>query len=73
MLAPEASFVVGVTKSDLAPSFQLTTFRDALNAGGFRMPVMKVDARVTTQVEFLIKTLLSYQHAGSQLSQGHTV
>ena len=34
---------------------------------------MKVDARVTTQVEFLIKTLLSYQHAGSQLAQIHAV
>ncbi|NCT70129.1 MAG: GTPase [Xanthomonadaceae bacterium] len=69
VLAPDASFVVGVTKSDLASEFQLTAFRDALNAIGYHVPVMKVDARVTIQVEFLIKTLLSYQHAGSQLSQ----
>lgn len=66
-LAPDASFVVGVTKSDLVPEFQLPVFRDALNASGYQVPVMKVDARVTIQVEFLIKTLLSYQHAGSQL------
>ena len=68
LLAPDASFVVGVTKSDLAPLFQLTRFRDELNASGIHVPVMKVDARETHQVEFLIKTLLSYQHAGSQLS-----
>lgn len=68
-LAPEASFVVGVTKSDLVPGFQLVAFRDALIASGYQVPVMRVDARVTTQVEFLIKTLLSYQFAGSQLSQ----
>ncbi|WP_062351898.1 ATP/GTP-binding protein [Pseudoxanthomonas mexicana] len=69
-LAPDASFVVGVTKSDLAPDFQLTSFRDELNASGYQVPVMKVDARVTIQVEFLIKTLLSYQHAGAQLGIG---
>ncbi len=67
-LAPEASFVVGVTKSDLAPDFQLTEFRDALNARGYHGPVMKVDARVTGQVEFLIRVLLSCQHAGAQLA-----
>lgn len=68
VLAPDASFVVGVTKSDLASEFQLTAFRDVLNASGYHVPVMKVDARITIQVEFLIKTLLSYQHAGAQLN-----
>lgn len=64
-LAPDASFVVGVTRSDQDPSFQLVEFRDALAASGFSVPVMKVDAREHIQVDFLVKTLLSCRHAGA--------
>ncbi|WP_093138034.1 ATP/GTP-binding protein [Pseudoxanthomonas sp. GM95] len=64
-LAPDASFVVGVTRSDLEPAFQLVEFRDALAASGFSVPVMKVDAREQIQVDFLVKTLLSCRHAGA--------
>lgn len=66
-LAPEASFVVGVTRSDQDPSFQLVEFRDALSAAGFKVPAMKVDARESIQVDFLVKTLLSCRHAGAML------
>ncbi|MBD9367507.1 GTPase [Xanthomonas sp. XNM01] len=69
-LAPDASFVVGVTRTDLAPTFELLRFRDGLKARGFTVPVLKVDARQTLQVEFLVKALLSCQHAGAQLQQG---
>lgn len=64
-LAPEASFMVGVTRSDQHPNFQLVEFRDALTAAGYRVPVMKVDARQAIQVDFLVKTLLSCRHAGA--------
>lgn len=66
-LAPEASFVVGVSHADLTPGFELVRFRDALAQRGFNLPVLKVDAREPLQVDFLIKALLSCRHAGSQL------
>jgi signal recognition particle receptor subunit beta len=66
-LAPEASFVVGVTRTDLVPDFQLVRFRDGLQEKGYTVPVMKVDARESVQVDFLVKTLLSYRYAGSRL------
>jgi len=69
-LAPEASFVIGVTRSDQVPSFQLVEFRDALGAAGFGVPVMKVDARQAIQVDFLVKTLLSCRHAGAMMLEG---
>jgi signal recognition particle receptor subunit beta len=64
-MAPDASFVVGVTRSDLAPGFRLDEFRSALIAEGFRLPVVKVDVRVPAQVRFLVKILLSSRLAGS--------
>ncbi len=66
-LAPDASFVVGVSHADLTPGFELVHFRDALARQGFNLPVLKVDAREPLQVDFLIKALLSCRHAGSQL------
>lgn len=63
-LAPGAFFAVGVTRSDLAPGFRLDVFRNALLAKGFRLPVVKVDAREPAQVGFLIKILLSGRLAG---------
>lgn len=62
-LAPQACFAVGVTRTDLSADFTLPVFRDALLALGHRLPVMRVDARDSVQVDFLIKTLLSYQYA----------
>lgn len=63
-LAPGASFTVGVTCSDRAPGFTLNGFRNALAAKGFRLPVVKVDAREPAQVRFLAKILLSGRPAG---------
>lgn len=64
-LAPQACFAVGVTRTDLTDDFTLPGFRDALLARGYRVPVMRVDARQALQVDFLIKALLSYRHAGT--------
>lgn len=63
-LAPGASFAVGVTRSDLVPGFGLAEFRSALIAKGFRLPVLKVDARESAQVGLLVKLLLSGRVAG---------
>lgn len=62
-IAPQASLAVGVTRVDLHPEFQLPELRNGLADAGFRLPVMKVDARSATQVTFLVKSLLSYRHA----------
>lgn len=61
-LAPQACFAVGVTRTDLTDAFTLPEFRDALLARGYRIPVLRVDARQPLQVDFLIKALLSYQY-----------
>ena len=62
-LAPGACFAVGVTRCDLMPAFSLPAFRDALVSRGHRLAVMRVDARDSAQVDFLVKTLLSYRYA----------
>ncbi|WP_329742359.1 GTP-binding protein [Dyella sp. A6] len=67
-LAPHASFAVGVTRSDLVPSFRLDAFRNDLITKGFRLPVVKVDAREPEQVDFLVKILLSSRFVGSQIA-----
>lgn len=64
-LAPQACFAVGVTRTDLTDAFALPEFRDALLARGYRIPVLRVDARQPLQVDFLIKALLSYQYGRS--------
>ncbi|MDY0021354.1 GTPase [Arenimonas caeni] len=68
-LAPQASFVVGVTRTDQNQGFLPTAFRDALGRGGFRVPVVRVDAREQAQVEFLIRTLIAYRHAGALVQE----
>lgn len=65
-LAPDASFTVGVTRSDLVSEFRLDEFRHALAAKGFHLPVVKVDTREPAQVRFLIKILLSGRSAGKR-------
>ncbi|HEX7815203.1 GTP-binding protein [Dyella sp.] len=65
-MAPEASFAIGITRSDLAQDFHLIDFRSDLLARGHKLPIMKLDARVPAQVEFLIKTLLSYSYTATQ-------
>nr|WP_101925985.1 hypothetical protein [Luteimonas sp. 4-12] len=62
-LAPQACFAVGVTRTDLTGDFTLSVFRDALLARGWKIPVLRVDARQPAQVDFLVKALLSYQYA----------
>jgi signal recognition particle receptor subunit beta len=62
-LAPEACFAVGVTSQDRQQDFNFSDFRDALASEGHRLPVMWVDARQTSQVDFLVKTLLSCHYA----------
>lgn len=62
-LAPDACFAVGVTCQDREPDFSFSDFRNALASEGHRLPVMWVDARETSQVDFLIKALLSCRYA----------
>jgi len=62
-IAPQASLAVGITRTDEHPGFLLPKFRDALFASGLHLPVLRVDARSTTQVTFLVKSLLSYRYA----------
>ena len=64
-IAPEASLAVGVTMTDEVQEFLLPPFREALVAAGFRIPVMRVDARSATQITFLVKTLLSYRYTSA--------
>lgn len=59
-IAPEACLAVGVTMTDLHEDFLVPPFRATLADAGFRIPVMRVDARSETQVTFLVKSLLSY-------------
>lgn len=62
-IAPQASLAVGVTRTDEQPGFLLPAFREALFDAGMRLPVLRVDARSSTQVTFLVKSLLSYRYA----------
>lgn len=62
-IVPDACFVVGVTKLDQYPSFRLADLRDGLLKLGFSVPVVRLDARVTSQVEFLVKVLLTARYA----------
>lgn len=64
-IAPQASLAVGVTMTDEVEHFLLPPFRDALVAEGFRIPVMRVDARSATQITFLVKSLLSYRYTNA--------
>ena len=64
-LAPQASFAVGLTCHDRNPDFSFAGLRDGLVAAGWRLPLLRVDARDPTQVELLLRTLLAYRHAGS--------
>ncbi|PPU78408.1 MULTISPECIES: GTP-binding protein [Xanthomonas] len=64
-IAPQASLAVGVTMTDEVEHFLLPPFRDALVAAGFRIPVMRVDARSATQITFLVKSLLSYRYTNA--------
>lgn len=62
-IAPQASLAVGVTRTDDYPSLSIPTFRDALFDAGFRLPVLRVDARSAAQVTFLVRSLLSHRYA----------
>lgn len=64
-LAPQASFAVGLTCHDRNPGFSFQDLRAGLGAAGYRVPLMRVDARQAVQVELLIRTLLSYRYAQS--------
>jgi len=64
-IAPEASLAVGITRTDEHPQLMVTAVRDALFAAGFRLPVLRVDARSATQVTFLVRSLLSHRYAES--------
>jgi len=62
-IAPQASLAVGITRTDEHPELLVPDVRQALLDAGFRLPVMRVDARSATQVTFLVKSLLSYRFA----------
>lgn len=65
-LAPQASLAVGMTHTDQHSELLIPDFRQALFAEGFRLPVMRVDARDTAQVTFLVRSLLSCRYASSE-------
>ncbi len=65
-IAPEASLAVGVTMTDEHQDFLIPPFRAAIADQGFRVPVMRVDARSATQVTFLVKSLLSYSYGAAE-------
>ncbi|ACD61369.1 hypothetical protein BRM22_12395 [Xanthomonas oryzae pv. oryzae] len=64
-IAPDASLAVGITMTDEVEAFLVPPFRDALVAEGFRIPVMRVDARSATQITFLVKSLLCYRYTSA--------
>ncbi|CAJ25836.1 conserved hypothetical protein [Xanthomonas euvesicatoria pv. vesicatoria str. 85-10] len=64
-IAPEASLAVGITMTDEVEDFLVPPFRETLVAEGFRVPVMRVDARSATQITFLVKSLLSYRYTSA--------
>ena len=64
-LAPQACFAVGLTCHDRNPDFSFQQLRAGLTAAGYRLPLMRVDARDAVQVELLIRALLSYRYAQS--------
>ncbi|KWS02561.1 ATP/GTP-binding protein [Lysobacter capsici] len=68
-IAPQASFAVGVTHTDVSNDFGLLHFRDALTQLGHKLPVVRLDARDGAQVEALIRILLSYRYAESVVNQ----
>ena len=55
---------MGLTRTDQHGEVLIPQFRQALFAAGFRLPVMRVDARDPAQVTFLVRSLLSYRYAG---------
>ena len=61
-IAPQASLAVGITRTDQHGDVLVPQFRQALYAAGFRLPVMRVDARDADQVTFLVRSLLSYRY-----------
>lgn len=61
-IAPQASLAVGITRMDQHGEVLVPQFRQALFAAGFRLPVMRVDARDADQVTFLVRSLLSYRY-----------
>ncbi|QKW55397.1 GTPase [Stenotrophomonas sp. NA06056] len=65
-IAPDASMAVGITHVDEHPEVLVPDIRESLFTAGFRLPVMRVDARSATQVTFLVRSLLSYRYAGIQ-------
>lgn len=66
-LAPDASFVVGITHGDQVPDFHLADVRERLLARGYAAPMLQVDARDAVQVELLVRTLLGYRFTGDRL------
>lgn len=61
-IAPQASLAVGITRTDQHGDVLVPQFRQALYAAGFRLPVMRVDARDADQLTFLVRSLLSYRY-----------
>lgn len=69
-LAPQASFVVGVTHADQVPGFALAGFRARLQERGYSPPVLQVDARDPAQVEILVRSLLACRFTGERVHAG---
>lgn len=56
---PELLFVVGISKTDLAPQFSMGDVRDSLKRCGLIAPVLRVDARDRESCRHLVRALLA--------------
>lgn len=54
----DMAIVVGITQTELSPSFSMESVRAPLRAAGLRLPVFTVDARNRAQMAQLIRALL---------------
>jgi len=58
-VAEEVPIVVGITKTDIAPDFDLGEVRSVLRAAGVQAPVMTFDARDADQTGQVLRSLLA--------------
>lgn len=57
-IAPDLPAVVGVTKTELAPRFDMSAIRSRLRERQLNIPVFTIDARDREQVSHLVRALL---------------
>lgn len=58
-IGPDLCFVVGITKTDIAPDFSLRGIRRVVQDMGISAPILTCDARVADQCRQLLRALLA--------------